>query len=479
MADAEIAGSTAGGGGEPLGLVGRCYAVAVITAALVCPLELGVGGGPWSQVLVLAALYVACEWLVRRQALSAAGGVETQTRWTAFFPVLLAAATLLRPGAAALVPVLGAVLAPAEPPRALRRAWNAAQLALAACAAAEVFDATGGSSELTRRQFPEVLGPTLLAALAFCVVTALLVGGIRVAAERADPYTVWRGALLRSLLPCLGYGLIGLMMAVLWSSYGGLAAVLVLLPLTVSSWVYAQFQQEEAAHQATVSALVQAVEIKDEYTRGHSERVSRASVLMARELRMAEERVASLRVAGILHDIGKLGVPTRVLRKNGPLTDDEHEAVQLHPTFGHEMVRGIGFLGEAREGILHHHERMDGRGYPTGLAGEEIPEFARVIAVADAFDSMTSTRSYRRGRPVTEAVVELERCAGSQFDPVMVEALVRAVRRHGWQPAAPTAADEDAPDVPLGIREPRRPAGAGASGAGAAGVKNAATRVAR
>ncbi|MEZ0066070.1 hypothetical protein ABIA32_002079 [Streptacidiphilus sp. MAP12-20] len=457
MAKAEIANSTAGVGGQPLGVGGQVYAVAVIVGALVCTALCGVGGGPWSRVVVLAGLYVACEWLMRRQASSTAGTAAAPGPWAAFFPVLLAAAVLLRPGEAALVPVMGAVFTPAAPPRALRRAWNAAQLALAACAAAVVFDALGGTGELARHQFPEVLGPTLLAALSFCVVTGVLAGGIRVAAERADPRTVWRGALLRSLVPCLGYGLIGLTMAVLWQGpYGAFAAVLVLLPLTVSSWVFAQFQREEAAHQATVSALVQAVEIKDEYTRGHSERVSRASVLMARELRMAEERVASLRIAGVLHDIGKLGVPTRVLRKNGPLTDDEHEAVQLHPTFGHEMVRGIGFLGEAREGILHHHERIDGRGYPAGLAGEQIPEFARVIAVADAFDSMTSTRSYRRGRPVDEAVVELERCAGSQFDPVMVAALIRAVRRHGWEPVGPAPGDEDAPDLPLGIREPTR-----------------------
>jgi hypothetical protein len=101
---------------------------------------------------------------------------------------------------------------------------------------------------------------------------------------------------------------------------------------------------------------------------------------------------------------------------------------------------------------------MDGRGYPHGLAGVEIPEFARVIAVADAFDSMTSTRSYRRGRPVAEAITELERCAGSQFDPAMVAALARALRRHRWRPAPVGRDDARAPDIPLGVREPLRAA---------------------
>jgi hypothetical protein len=111
------------------------------------------------------------------------------------------------------------------------------------------------------------------------------------------------------------------------------------------------------------------------------------------------------------------------------------------------MVRGIGFLGEARSAILHHHERIDGSGYPYGLVGRQIPEFARVVAVADAFDAMTSTRSYRRARPVPVALEELERCAGAQFDPGMVRALVRALDRHGWHPAVTAGVCPPAPTV--------------------------------
>jgi HD-GYP domain-containing protein (c-di-GMP phosphodiesterase class II) len=177
-----------------------------------------------------------------------------------------------------------------------------------------------------------------------------------------------------------------------------------------------------------------AVETKDHYTRGHSERVSAASVLIARVIGMREDRVQSLRYAGMLHDVGKLGVPTRVLQKNGRLTEGEFAAIQRHPQQGLEIVREIEFLDEAMAGIMHHHERLDGRGYPMGLSGQEIPEFARVIAVADAFDSMTTTRSYRGARTVEEAIVELQRCAGDQFDHRMVVALVSAIAEHGWSP---------------------------------------------
>jgi putative nucleotidyltransferase with HDIG domain len=253
------------------------------------------------------------------------------------------------------------------------------------------------------------------------------------------------------------------MMAVLWRSpYGPLSALLVLLPMYISCWIFAQYHRERAAHQATIRALVQAVDIKDKYTRGHSERVGRASVLIARELSMDEARLELLRFAGILHDVGKLGVPTRVLRKDGPLTPQERRVIELHPEYGHDMVRGIGFLGEARAAILHHHERLDGSGYPYGLVGRQIPEFARVVAVADAFDAMTSTRSYRRARPVAVALEELKRCAGTQFDPQMVRALVRALERHGWETAV--TSDEAGVGAGAGARS-----GVGAAGRGVRG----------
>jgi HD-GYP domain-containing protein (c-di-GMP phosphodiesterase class II) len=197
-----------------------------------------------------------------------------------------------------------------------------------------------------------------------------------------------------------------------------------------------QAYAQQQAHAATLAALCQAVETKDFYTRGHSERVSRGSVMIAQEIGMRADRVEAIRYAGMLHDVGKLGVPTKVLQKSGSLTEEEFAAIQLHPMRGLEIVREIGFLDEALAGIMHHHEKMNGRGYPLGLAGDEIPEFARVIGVADAFDVMTSTRPYRPARPVEDAIAELRRCSGSQFDPVMVEAFLRALESHGWETGA-------------------------------------------
>jgi hypothetical protein len=246
------------------------------------------------------------------------------------------------------------------------------------------------------------------------------------------------------LVTDLGYGAFGLLTASLWQVLGPFAPVLVLIPLLVARWAVGQFAAQQRAYEATVSALCQAVETKDFYTRGHSERVSRGSVMISREIGMRDERVEAIRFAGMLHDVGKLGVPTSVLQKSGSLTDDEYAAIQLHPMRGLDIVREIGFLDEALAGIMHHHERIDGKGYPMGLAGDEIPEFARVLAVADAFDAMTSTRSYRGARSVPEGVAELRKWAGRQFDPAFVDAFVTAIERDGWK--APEAASADVDD---------------------------------
>ncbi|MEV7178398.1 HD-GYP domain-containing protein [Kitasatospora sp. NPDC093679] len=460
------------------------YAAAVLAGALCCLIPLAVPvhgplGGPvdWPRLGLLAFLHTCAESLalglptpcarlgrrlLRRPPREAREAVRALPG-RGFFPVLFAGVLLLAPAAAALVAVPGALTAHVPAPRRLRRLWNAAQLAVAAFAAAAVYRLLGGPHLLFGTHFPTAALGALAAVAVFCLVNAALVGVMRqlCAARRArgtHPADLARatGAVV---LPALVQGAGGLMVAVLWQGpYGAFAAVLALLPLSISAWMFAQGHREAATHRATVRALVQAVEIKDAYTRGHSERVGRAAVLMARQLGMAEDRIRTLHFAGTLHDVGKLGVATELLRRNGPLTEAERRAVEVHPVFGHELVRDLAFLGEAREGILHHHERLDGRGYPAGLAGERIPEFARIISVADAFDSMTSTRSYRRGRPVAEAVVELQRCAGSQFDPVMVTALVAAVDRHGWQPEPPPPGgwDGEVPDIPLGVPEPAR-----------------------
>ncbi len=392
-------------------------------------------------LVVLAPIFVLSVYLKSR--------MTQQVSLSANVPILIAAYLIGGWAVACLVGVSAIVL---DRRRALSRLlFNNAQWVLMGLAGGLVYESMGGTrmQDLTESGFdPTLLAPIIVSISAVIAVNAALMLGILAFQENIRPATIWRSMVLTSVGPYFAYGLLGLLMAVLWSIGGGFAAALVLLPLLVARWAFNQYAVQREAYESTIRALVQAVETKDHYTRGHSERVSRASVLIARVLGMRDDRVEALRYAGILHDVGKLGVPTRVLQKTGPLSDMEFDAIKRHPRNGTEMVRGIAFLEEAYTGIMHHHERLDGRGYPLGLSGNDIPEFARIIAVADAFDSMTSTRSYRGARDVPTALVELKHCAGTQFDESMVDALVSALDREPWSTVTPVG--ERGVDVELG-----------------------------
>src|SRR5213078_4315015 len=185
-----------------------------------------------------------------------------------------------------------------------------------------------------------------------------------------------------------------------------------------------------------LSVLTGAIEARDPYTRGHSARVTALAEKIARRLGWSEERLASLRIGGPLHDIGKLAVSDEVLRKEGRLDDGELAQIREHPTIGARILLRMAALREAIPYVLYHHERWDGNGYPSGKAGEEIPLEARVLAVADAFDAMTSDRPYRPALGRDEALAEVARCAGTQFDPEIVRIFLELFAERAELPAA-------------------------------------------
>jgi putative nucleotidyltransferase with HDIG domain len=187
----------------------------------------------------------------------------------------------------------------------------------------------------------------------------------------------------------------------------------------------------EDAYRTTLKALTSALEARDQETHGHSERVVNFSLRLGRELGLDEEQMRSLEFGSLLHDIGKIGVPDAILRKPARLNESEWVKMREHPLHGQKILRGIEFLEGAARVVAQHHERWDGSGYPLGLKGEEIDLNARIFAVADAFDAMTSDRVYRAGRGYEEALSELEAYRGRQFDPEVVAAF-RRVPREEW-----------------------------------------------
>jgi HD-GYP domain-containing protein (c-di-GMP phosphodiesterase class II) len=180
--------------------------------------------------------------------------------------------------------------------------------------------------------------------------------------------------------------------------------------------------------------LVLAIDGKDRYTKRHSEDVARYGVFLARLLGLDEERIEVIQVAGLLHDVGKIGVPDAVLRKPGRLTADEYEAVKQHVALGDLIVRDLPDIDEVRAGIRHHHERWDGRGYLHALTGEDIPLIARILAVGDAFSAMTTTRPYRKALDVREALTRLGDAAGTQLDEALVATFIGGIEQ---EPDAP------------------------------------------
>jgi putative nucleotidyltransferase with HDIG domain len=185
----------------------------------------------------------------------------------------------------------------------------------------------------------------------------------------------------------------------------------------------------EATYLGAVRALAAALDARDPYTAGHSERVSTLSVAIGEELKLDAELKETLRLGALLHDIGKIGVPDEILRKSAPLTPAEFETIKTHPTAGARILKSIPFLAPHIPIVELHHERPDGTGYPYGLRGDETPLAARIVHVADAFDAMTSARAYRSGRIPVEAIAELRRCIGTDFDGPAVEALIAALPR--------------------------------------------------
>lgn len=188
----------------------------------------------------------------------------------------------------------------------------------------------------------------------------------------------------------------------------------------------------EGAYRSTLKALTAALETRDSETHGHSERVVSYSLRLGREYGLNSEEMKSLEFGALLHDIGKIGVPDSILRKPAKLTEEEWVRMREHPFHGQQILRGIEFLQGAARVVAQHHEQWDGSGYPLGLRGEEIDICARIFAVADAFDAITSDRVYRRGKSYEAAAQELDDWAGRQFDPKVVEAFHR-VPKEDWE----------------------------------------------
>jgi hypothetical protein len=393
------------------------------------------------------------------------------TQGVSMTSVALMAVYLISGPEAAVVVAGVASLAQPRQVAVIKKIFNSSSRVLSAAGGALMFvalDSPVGSDVLDN--VPQALLAVTLTGVTYQLVNAFLMAPV-LWLERGWSVvkSFIREVVVPTALPVLGYNFLGLLLAVVWlGGLGFIAGLLTLVPLVVARWALSQDEAERRAQAATMRAFIEVIETKDLYTRGHSERVSQGVGMLGRQLRLPEDRQQALEHAGLLHDVGKVGVPTSIIRKPGRLEDFEMDAIRLHPARGVELIGNIPFLEEVKSAVLHHHEKYDGTGYPAGLSAENIPYFARIIGIVDAFDCLTSTRSYRPARSVEETLTILKQDRYSHFDPALVDAFVEVIQSQGWEapdqveplPDGAPVASIDHDDLSLG-------SGGGASGSAA------------
>ena len=375
----------------------------------------------------------------------------------ALVAIILAGPALAIVGALGAFPVF---LLKATDRRLLRASFNSGQYALSAGAGGLCFVLI---TSVSNSVFPGIISllAVLAGAVTHCVVNHALVAGI-IAVSTTDRFRDTFHTIGPSLAMQVPYAGIAVLTVVVVERASWWALALMAVPALTARYGLLAFHELDKATDTLVRSFVKAIEIKDLYTRGHSERVSALSVHVAEELGISYEQRRLTRYAALLHDVGKIGVPLCIINKPGPLDDDEFAQMKLHPTIGAEILRDIDFLEPAIDIVRYHHERLDGRGYPHGVGGDELTTVVRIVTAVDAFDAMTSTRSYRRALDVEAAVAELRRCAGTQFDSDIVEALARCVERLAWQPTVEFASEAELRGVevphmgPGALEEPGR-----------------------
>ena len=290
------------------------------------------------------------------------------------------------------------------------------------------------TNQLVRPDDPlGIVAQIALAGIAFSTVNLLL--GVLLASRRTNtPFArVWAISISNVVVGLIALVPLGWLMAEIAVKVGLWAAFLFIVPLYLARYSFTKYAETRELFFGTVSALSQAIDAKDGFTRGHADRVSRIAGAIAREMRLPEKQIEEIELAGLLHDIGKIGVEDRILMKPLRLDPDEQELMRRHPLYGASILEPSAALRPLVQMVLHHHENFDGSGYPEGLKGTEIPLGSRIIIVADAYEAMTSDRIYRKSIGHERAMEQLNNYKGIQFDPSIVRSIEALLQKRGPQ----------------------------------------------
>jgi len=270
-------------------------------------------------------------------------------------------------------------------------------------------------------------------ALIFAIITYLFINNFTMAevisiSQNIKLKKVWINNLKWTVPNYLALAVLGILISAIYLDMGIVAILLFFIPLTLARQSFKMYQDIKKVHLTTVQALISTIEAKDAYTKGHSERVAELSAQIARKMNYSESEIEKIKYAGYLHDVGKVSLESNILNKKGELSKKEYEIVKEHPEVGANIVKNVKYLEEVADYVKYHHERLDGSGYPEGLEGEEIPEGARILAVADVYDALTSNRPYRNAWNRNKALNLIEEDAGKCLDEDIVDKLFELLK---------------------------------------------------
>ncbi len=345
------------------------------------------------------------------------------------FPVDFVLILVYGPALAMLVTVLGLVIYEIVKGKSswYKVVFDSSQYALSTGIAGLAYQYTGGI--IGFQNFFEFIFPAALCALTYCFMNLILVTMV-ISLDQGSKFTaVWRTNFQEILPTYLAEAPLGFLMAIIYVQIGVGGILLFFLPLLLARRSFESYTKMRKMYLETIRALVAAIDAKDTYTKGHSERVTQTSVALARELNLHEREIDNIEYAALLHDIGKIGIDERILGKNDVLTSEEFKKIKEHVIMGAKIIKPVEFLKDSYKAIYHHHERYNGDGYPDGLKGEDIPISVRIITVADAYDAMGSDRPYRKKLKQEKIMKELTEQSGKQFDPKVVKALISVLDR--------------------------------------------------
>jgi len=300
--------------------------------------------------------------------------------------------------------------------------FNTSQFALITGIAGIAYQKVGGV--IGSQNIFRFILPATICALTYCIVNITLFILVVSFSQDVRIKTIWRTSIKEIIPSYLAEAPMGFLMAIVYVEVGILGILLFFLPLLLARRSFELYTKMRKVYLDTIRALAAAIDAKDPYTKGHSERVAQTAVALAQELNLSDRDIENIEYTALLHDIGKIGIADNILGKNSSLTNKEFDKIKEHTAMGAKIIEPVDFLKNSSKAIYHHHERYNGEGYPDGLKGKDIPIFSRIIAVADAYDAMNSDRPYRKKLNRDKILRELQDQSGKQFDPEVVKAFI-------------------------------------------------------